>query len=77
MWIPRTRRMRPPVRTGTDGTFKFSNLAPGDYYMAALTDFEPADVSNPVFLDQLVASAIKITLADGEKKTQDLKLAGQ
>jgi hypothetical protein len=76
-WIPRSRRLKQPVRAGTDGKFKVTGLAAGDYYLAALTDFEPADVTNPVFLEQLQVSAIKVTLADGEKKTQDVKLAGQ
>jgi hypothetical protein len=76
-WIPRSRRLKQPVRASTDGKFKITGLAPGDYYLAALTDFEPADVTDPVFLEQVQASAIKVTLADGEKKTQDLRLAGQ
>jgi hypothetical protein len=77
LWVPRSRRLKPIVRTGADGKFKFTGVASGEYYIAALTDFEPADVNNPVFLDQISASAIKVTVADGEKKTQDLKLAGQ
>jgi Carboxypeptidase regulatory-like domain len=76
-WGPRSRRLKQPIRTGADGKFKFTGLPAGEYYIAALTDFEPADVTNPVFLDQVAASAIKIAVAEGEKKTQDLKLAGQ
>jgi hypothetical protein len=76
-WVPRGRRVRPPVRASTDGTFKFANLFPGEYYVAALTDFEPNDYYNPVFLDQVIAAgALKITVAEGEKKIQDLKIAG-
>lgn len=76
-WVPRGRRVRPPVRASTDGTFKFTNLFPGEYYVAALSDFEPNDFSNPVFLEQVIAAgALKITVAEGEKKVQDLKIAG-
>jgi hypothetical protein len=75
-WGQRTnRRFRPPVRAGVDGKFRFLNLAPGEYYVAALTDFEQSDIFNPAFYDQIVPSAIKLTLEEGEKKTQDIKLA--
>jgi protocatechuate 3,4-dioxygenase beta subunit len=77
LWVPRSRRLKPIVRTGADGKFKFTGVAPGEYFIAALSDFEPNDVNNPVFLDQISASAIKVAVAEGEKKTQDLKLAGQ
>jgi hypothetical protein len=76
MWSTRSRRFRAPVRAAVDGKFKFSSLPPGEYYLAALTDFEPSDVSTPAFLEQVVPSAVKITIGEGEKKTQDLKLAG-
>ena len=76
-WFQRSRRFRAPARAGTNGKFKFINLPPGDYYVAALTDFEQADLNNAAFLEQVAATgAIKITVAEGEKKTQDLRLAG-
>jgi hypothetical protein len=75
-WTQRSRRFRPPARAGLDGKFKFVNLPAGEYYLAALTDFEPSDINNPAFLDQVVPSAIRITLTEGEKKTQDIRLAG-
>ena len=77
MWQQRSRRLRPPVRPGTDGKFRIPNLLAGEYFVAALTDFEPADVYNPAFLEQVAAAgAIKITLGEGEKKVQDLRVAG-
>jgi hypothetical protein len=76
MWSPRSRRLRPPVRAGHDGTFRFTNLVPGEYFLAALTDFEPSDLLDPDFLEQVAAAAMKISIAEGEKKVQDLKIAG-
>ncbi len=75
MWSPGSRRVRPPVRPASDGRFTFSGLAPGDYYLAALTEVSATDLASPLFLEQVVPAAIKITVAAGEKKTQDVKLA--
>ena len=33
-------------------------------------------LADPSFLEQLISGSFKITLGEGEKKTQDLKLAG-
>jgi hypothetical protein len=44
--------------------------------MAAVTDLLPADLTDPSFLDQLVATSFTLTIADGENKTQDLRIAG-
>jgi len=48
---------------------------PGEYYLAALTDFDRNDVDKAWFLEQVAAAATKITIGEGEKKTQDLKIA--
>jgi hypothetical protein len=76
LWSQRSRRLRPPVRAGTDGKFKFTNLLPGEYYLAALSDFEPNDYTKPSFLEQVALAAMKVTIAEGEKKVQDVKIAG-
>ena len=76
-WNQRTRRIRPPTRAGTDGAFRFTNLLPGEYYLAALSDFEQADIFKPEFLEQVGAAAMKITIGEGEKKVQDIRIAGK
>jgi hypothetical protein len=42
--------------------------------MAAVADLEPGDPGDPDWLAQLVGAAIKITLADGERKTQSMRI---
>ena len=75
-WTQQSRRFRPPTRPGTDGKFLVTNLPPGDYLVAALTEFEGNAYLDASFIDQLVPAAIKITLAEGEKKVQDIKISG-
>jgi len=75
-WTNRSRWLRPPTRAGVDGKFRFTNLLAGEYYLAALSDFEQQDVYKPEFLDQVAAAAMKIVVAEGEKKVQDIKIAG-
>ena len=74
-WIEGTRRVV-SVRPGSDGRFTADKLPGGEYLIAALTDVQPGEWRDPAFLEQLVAAAIKITLRDGEKTIQDIKIGG-
>ncbi len=76
-WTPLSQRLRPPMRPASDGKFRISPLPQGEYYMAALTDFEPENLYDAAFLEQVAAAAFKITLGEGEKKIQDLKIMRQ
>ena len=72
-WLPDSRRIRatPP---STDGSFSVLGLPPGEYAMAAAEDVDPDDLADPAFLSRLFASSLRVTLADGESKTQNLRL---
>jgi hypothetical protein len=74
-WFPGSRRVRPPTGPASDGKFSFTGLPAGEYYLAALTEVSPTELNDPQFLDQVVPGAIRITLAPGEKKVQDVKIA--
>jgi protocatechuate 3,4-dioxygenase beta subunit len=74
-WTAPTRRVK-STRPGTDGKFTVSNLPPGEYRVAAVVDVSPTEITDPQFLEQLVAASVKITLAEGERKTQDLRISG-
>ena len=74
-WTAPSRRIR-STRPGTDGRFVVTNLPPGEYRIAALVDVAPGEINDPAFLEQIVAASVKFTLAEGEKKTQDLRIAG-
>ena len=73
-WYQGARRLRAPLRPSSDGRFTFTGLPPGEYYLAALNDFEPNEWLDPEFLAQAAAGAITISLREGERKTQDIKI---
>jgi hypothetical protein len=74
-WTTPSRRIR-STRPGTDGRFTVTNIPPGEYRIAALVDVAPGEINDPAFLEQIVGASVKFTLAEGEKKTQDLRIAG-
>ena len=64
------------ARPGTNGVFRIVGLPPGEYWMGAVSDIEANQIYDPALLDQLRAAAVKITLTEGEKKTQNLRISG-
>jgi hypothetical protein len=70
-----TRRVR-TARPGTDGQFVVGNVPAGDYRLAAVVDVAPGETSDPSFLDEVSATSIAVTLHEGEKKIQDVRLTG-
>ncbi len=74
-WTLGSRRVQ-TARPASDGKFKVTGLPAGDYFVCAVTAVDRTEVYDPAFLDQLVPVSFKISLADGEKKAQDLRLGG-
>jgi len=74
-WTIGSRRIQ-QARPSSDGKYTLTGLPAGEYYVCAVTDLDQAQLYDPVFLEALAAGSFKITLTDGERKTQDLKLAG-
>lgn len=74
-WVPQSRRIQ-SVRPGTDGRYTVRDLPPGSYALAAVTDVEPGEWFDPEFLRELLSASMRISLADGDKKTQDIRLSG-
>jgi hypothetical protein len=73
-WIPGSRRLA-FARPATDGQFTLRDLPPGDYQIAALTDLDTDAWETAEFLEQLAPLALRLTLAEGETKRQDLRIA--
>ena len=75
LWLPHARRIR-STTPATDGSFSVAGLPAGEYAIAAAEDVEASDLADPAFLSQLLASAYRVTLAEAEKKTQNLRIGG-
>jgi hypothetical protein len=72
-WTPTSRRIL-TTRPATDGKFSFRDLPPGDYRLVALEDAEPGSWFDPELLKQLVPASMSITMSEGLRKTQDLRV---
>jgi hypothetical protein len=72
-WSPGSRRIV-SLRAGADGSFLFDTLPPGEYFVCALTELDPALQSEPTFLQELIPASIRIKLADGQAIRQDLRV---
>jgi len=75
-WTPSSRHVQ-TARPSSDGQFKVTGLPAGEYYVCAVTAVDRTEVYDPAFLEQLVAVSFKITIADGQKLKQDLRLGGK
>ncbi len=65
------RRVR-STRSSRIGEYSF-NLPPGDYYVLALPEEQSADWQDPEFLELASRGAARVTIAEGERKIQDLR----
>ena len=74
LWRPNGRRLR-AVRPAPDGAFSIMDLPAGEYLLAAVEDVPPDDWQQTSFLEQLAAAAVKVTIRDGEKTMQSLRIA--
>jgi hypothetical protein len=73
LWQPNSRRMK-IARPSTAGRYVFADLPPGDYLIAAVTDFAASDFKDRTILEQLAGAAVKVSIAEGAKAVQDLRL---
>ncbi len=72
-WLPGGRRLK-STRPATDGRFTFADLPPGNYILSALTDIVDNEWMTPETLQQLSGAGVKLTIGEGEKKTQNLQI---
>ena len=76
-WTPQSRRIR-IMRAGTDGSYVFRSVPPGEYRLTTLMDPEPGIWYDRQVLEQLDTSSVRITLLEGDKKVEHVRVrAGQ
>lgn len=71
LWVPQSRRIH-VAKISSEGRYLVRGLPPGDYRVA-LADPEPGQQHDVEFLTELFSQTTPISLADGEKKTHDLR----
>jgi hypothetical protein len=72
LWLPQTRRIQ-AARAATDGSYTFRGMPSGRYLLALTNDAEPGEWFDPQFLQRLLASAMRVVIGDGDRKTQNLR----
>lgn len=72
-WRPMSRRTQ-IVRPNSSGVYSLRDLPEGDYLIVALADVEAGQWHSADFLAELAPFAIKVSLADGEKRKQDIRI---
>jgi hypothetical protein len=74
--IPTSRspRTMQQVRPGVDGQYVLRGLPPGDYFLAAVKESAMDTWPDTRFLDGLMATAVRLSLADGETRSVPLTL---
>jgi hypothetical protein len=75
-WLALSPRIA-STRPDRNGRFVFRNLPAGEYRLAATTDLVPRDLQETAALEALLPQGVPVTLGVGEKKTIDLRVAGQ
>ena len=73
LWVANARRIQ-ATQPATDGSFRIVGLPAGEYALAAAEDIAASDLADPAFLAQLLQASVKVTLAHGQKKTQNLRV---
>jgi uncharacterized protein (DUF2141 family) len=68
-------RVMRQARTSKTGTYQVTALPAGDYFVAAIPDELSADWLDPAMLPAIVRVASRISVAEGEKKTLDLRIS--
>ena len=77
-WLYNSRRHL-TAQPASDGRYRLGGPGPamlpaGEYYLAAVTDVSRDEQYDPAFLKSLVPASLKITLAPGQKLTQDVRV---
>ena len=74
-WFQQSARVR-TARAATDGSYTMPTISPGEYFVTAVDEIQPGQWFDPAYLQGLTTNSTKITIAEGEKKTLDIRTGG-
>ena len=72
-WRAQSRQIM-TARPDQTGMFKIRGLPAGEYYLVTVDPAEQGEWFEPAYLDQHRAGAARLTLSDGDVKTQDFRV---
>jgi len=72
-WRPQSRQIA-TARPDQTGQYRIRTLPPGEYFVVTVDPAEQGEWFEPAYLDEHRAGAARVTLSDGDVKTQDFKL---
>jgi hypothetical protein len=70
LWRPQARQIM-TARPDQTGKFRIRGLPPGEYYVVTVDPAEQGEWFEPAYLDDHRSGAARVTLSDGDVKTQD------
>ena len=73
-WRAQSRHIM-TARTDQNGSFQIRGLPPAEYYVALIDPAEQGEWFEPAFLDAHRAGATRLSLGEGETRTQDFKVS--
>jgi hypothetical protein len=73
LWTDGSRRVR-SARPDASGRYEFAGLPPGDYLLAAVTDFDTSDGIRRDVLEPLAGRATPVSIAPGQAATMDFRI---
>jgi hypothetical protein len=76
LWQAQSRHIA-TARPDQTGKYRIRGLPAGSYYMATVDPTEQGEWFEPTYLDEHRIGAARITLADGDVKTQDFRIREQ
>lgn len=76
LWRPQSRHIM-TARPDQTGKFRIRGLPPAEYYVVTVEPTEQGEWFEPAFLDQHRPGAARLTLGEGDVKTQDFKVSAR
>jgi hypothetical protein len=74
LWRPLARQIM-TARPDQTGKYRIRGLPPGQYYLVTVDPTEQGEWFEAAYLDEHRAGAMRLTLGDGDVKTQDFKVS--